>query len=205
MSARAPFRVCLVLLLAHISSCQTCDDCDRSTRRSSYQPPDERTVLPGGGIILTERPAIPEHLRANCHVCPEWCKQADLRPVPPDTVIATYREHAVIYADKTRRSRWPDGWGKLEQMGCIVAGGGEPLQHRFLELLRDPDPAIRWPASVHALQHDMDTGAALATLRAMAGTELDDGTVDGPDGPEYANRARIVLMEYEIGNPVMLP
>jgi hypothetical protein len=55
------------------------------------------------------------------------------------------------------------------------------------------------------LQHGMETGAALATLRAMAGTELDDGTVDGPDGPEYANRARIVLMEYEIGNPVMLP
>lgn len=191
----------LAVLLASIPACEACDSCDRSTRKSSYQEPDQFIKMPGGWILFKESPRIPEHLRANCHVCPEWCTQADLRPLPIDVVISQYRRHAVIYLDETRKPRWPDGWARLEQLACIVAGGGPILQQRFVELLRDPDPAIRYPVALHTLQYSIDEPAALATLRAMAGREL----ADGPDGPDYASRAYFVLTEYEIGNPIELP
>jgi hypothetical protein len=181
-----------------------CDACDRSTRAGSREDPYLRTALPGGGILITERPVIPEHLRANCDVCPEWCMQVDLRPLPSGVVIANYRRHALIYAD-ARKHPWPAGWATLEQLGCIVAGGGPALRRRFIELLSDPSPAIRWPAAVHVLQHDIDKPAALAALRAMVGRVLDDGTAEGPDGVDYANRAHFLLIDHEIGNAIELP
>ncbi len=209
--ARATIAQHVVLWLTVATSCvampgcEACDSCERATRQESHREPDERVVLPGGGILVKERPIIPEHLRANCHVCPEWCTQVDLRPLPVGTVIAEYRRHAAIYAGTTRAWHRLDGWGRLEQLGCIVAGGGPLLGRRFAELLRDPDPAIRFPVAVHTLQYDIDKAAALATLRTMAGREQDDRTSDGPDGPDYANRAYLVLTEYGIGNPVELP
>jgi hypothetical protein len=182
-----------------------CEACDRSTQAGSREEPFLRTPLPGGGVLITELPIIPEHMRAGCHVCPEWCTQADLRPLPLGTVIASYRRQAAIYADRTRKHPWPNGWARLEQLACIVADGGPLLHKRFAELLRDPDPAIRWPVAVHALQHDIDKPAALATLRAMVGRVLEDGTADGPDGVYYANRAHFLLIDHEIGNPIELP
>ena len=199
-----PLALALALALAGAPGCEACDACDRSTQRSTYQEPDERIVLPGGGVLLKERPIIPEDQRANCRVCPDWCTQADLRPLPPGTVIATYRRHALIYAGRTGESRWPDGWGTLEQMGCIVAGGGPLLQQRFVALLHDPDPAIRWPVAVHTLQYGIDKSSALAALRAMVGRVLDDGTADGPDGADYASRAHFLLIDHEDGGPVEL-
>ena len=204
-SAIRPLWAAILICIALAPGCEACDSCDRSTRAGSREDPYIRSPRPGGGTLITERPVIPEHLRANCHVCPEWCTQVDLRPLPPATVIATYRRHALMYADETTRHPWPNGWATLEQMACIVAGGAPLLKQRFVALLRDPDPAIRWPAAVHTLQHGIDKSAALATLQAMVGHELPDGTSDGPDGPDYAGRAYFALTEYEIGNPIELP
>lgn len=93
----------LALAIATMPGCEACDSCDRSTRAGSREEPYRQTPLPGGGVLMTERPIIPEHMRANCDVCPEWCTQADLRPRPLGTVIDSYRRQAAIYADRTRR------------------------------------------------------------------------------------------------------
>ncbi len=128
-----------------------------------------------------------------CGVADMFDEESSHRPTPDElpiaTVIATYRRHAIIYADRTRTAPSPRGWATLERMACIVAGGGPALGKRFTALLDDPDPAIRFPAAVHALQYDIDTPAALATLRAMVGRVLEDGTADGPAGPDYASMA----------------
>ncbi len=90
-------------------------------------------------------------------------------------------------------------------MACIVAGGGPVLGRRFVDLLRDPDPAIRFPVAVHALRYDIDTPAASAALRAMVGQVHEDGIADGPDGRSYASMARFMLIDHELGDTVELP
>ena len=70
--------------------------------------------------------------------------------------------------------------------------------------MSEPDPAICWPAAVHALQNDIDESGAMASMEAMLGRVLEDDIADDPDGVYYARRAPLMLIDHEVGEPVEL-
>ncbi len=181
-----------------------CDVCDRSTRPETREPEYVLSPMPGGGTLVTTRALIPEHNRANCEVCPEWCTQIDLRPLPVGTILETDRRAALDYAaaDSTRSA---NGWQQSEQMACIVAGSNRAVKTRFMVLTDDPDPAIRFPAAVHALRHELDESKARASLNAMIGDEIEPGVHDGPDGEYYATWAHSMLIDHDEGGELALP
>lgn len=197
--------VIAVLCLTSGAGCDACESCDRSTRSPSPDTSDLVYRTPAGGIIVVERPSIPEPLRRNCDVCPYWCQHVNLNPLPHKTVIETYRLHAEIYAGHGKRQHPSDGRPAVERMACLVAGGSAHLQRRFAGLLHDPSPAIRFPTAILMLVHDIDVPAAVAALRAMVKSVREHDASSGPDGDDLASRAHFALLEYETGGIVELP
>lgn len=191
--------LCIVLLML-----ASCDACDRSTGPGTREPDYVLSPMPGGGTLVTARELIPEHLQANCDVCPEWCTQVDLRPLPLGMLLETYRQAALDYAARDT-IRNAEGWQLLEQMACIAAGSGPVVKTRFMALTTDSDPAVRFPAAVHALRYGFDSVKARASLNAMIGDEIESGVHDGPDGEYYATWAHNMLIDHEMGGGLDLP
>lgn len=164
-----------------------CDACNSVLYPGTREP--EYKLGPGN--ILTPRARIPERLRANCDICPYWCTQLDLRPMPISMLIRNYRRAARDY-DGDDGDRRADGWEALEGFACIVKGSDSAvMREQFLKFLHDDNIVVRYAAAVHAIRYDLDVPTAVQVLREMA-------VGDDPMS------AQIVLWDWEIGNEVEL-
>lgn len=194
----------IVAICAVWMQCGGCDACELATRSGTRESDFILSPRPNGGTLITLREVVPKHLQANCDVCPFWCTQADLRPIPAGMLVDIYRHAARDYAaaDSIRNG---NGWQRVEQMACIAAGSDPATQAQFMTLTADSDPAVRFPAAVHALRYGFGLAQAKVSLRAMIGDEIKDGVHDGPHGSYYATWSHIMLIDHEEGGDLDLP
>jgi hypothetical protein len=181
-AARAPVLWALALACAGGAGCDGC--------RAVEQPRESQLVLapaPGGGWYAQLPDQIPKDRQVNCDICPYWCTQFDLGPVPMDQLIAAYRGLAYHYA-RDASAALDESGPQLERLGCIAATASAADRARFMALLADPDITTRYAAAVHSLGHGMATAEPLEVLRAIAASD-DALAVD----------ARIRVTEYAGG------
>ena len=108
----------LLAIAAALVAATGCDACNSVFHPRSREP--EFTVGPGNMVELRAR--IPEHLQTHCDVCPFWCTQLDLRPVPGAVLVAEYRRSATLYGDDDRQKHY-EGWQSLESRSESVRDG----------------------------------------------------------------------------------
>ena len=107
---------------------------------------------------------------AGCDVCPEMCRNADLRSPGIAELPRLYRDA------QRRHDHAKDDWSyqlarlELIRLGCIVKGGDRQLQRAWLAMLEDneSDADLRFRVATHAIELGVDVEAGLAALRELA-------------------------------------
>lgn len=188
----------VVMLALWVLACAPSSGTDRERSR------EERIAAEGDGVWSGERDrrraalikqAFTERLRgqvtpdAGCDVCPDMCRDADLRPVPGTTWQRLYRRAAMDHGYPRDDPSYQLAALELERLGCIARGDRAALKQDWLALLHPgEDPAVRFFAAVQLAEHGIDEQASRRALIALAAGLT-----------RFRGQAELCLEEWQLG------
>lgn len=124
-----------------------------------------------------------------CTVCPDMCKNADLRQVTVAEFHRLYRKAALEHGYPKDDWMYQLAWLELLRLGCIAQDGGQIMKQAWLPLLNArEDPAVRYFAAVQAMELKFAPDEGLRVLRELA-----------QGSSKFALSAQINVEELELG------
>ena len=97
-------------------------------------------------------------------------------PPAPEALVREFRGHGRRYGELRFPETFEDYQAHflaerhMARLACLARASGPAHMRAFLELLHDDDVWVRYAASVHAINHDLDESAAMKALRNMVAT-----------------------------------